>query len=208
MMIKSDRLAEIRWSVCISKSKGSLCVSFSRTDSGLCIHHFFVWSNCNFLHSFQLITLPTESCLLLYSFLSMFAAFAYCVIDRFVSITTLPTSAVLLRLIYFLFWYCWSLWRCFCAAIRRFNFSLKISYYFHYYSSISFKFKLVIFHRSLRDSKSSQDSRTTSQYSNWFYLGCDLNGHSYHSFLSKEKKYWKRFWDIWINLDKWSRSIR
>ena len=28
----SGRLAEIGWSVCISKSQGSLCVSFSRTD--------------------------------------------------------------------------------------------------------------------------------------------------------------------------------
>ena len=37
--------AEIRWSVCISKSQRILCVSFSRTGSVLCIYHFFVWSN-------------------------------------------------------------------------------------------------------------------------------------------------------------------
>ena len=38
----SSRLAEIRWSVCISKSQKILCVSFSRTDSGLCIYHVSV----------------------------------------------------------------------------------------------------------------------------------------------------------------------
>ena len=36
------RLAEIRWSVCISKSPRSLFILFSRTDFVLCIYHFFV----------------------------------------------------------------------------------------------------------------------------------------------------------------------
>ena len=36
---RSGWLAEIRLSVCISKSQRSLCVSFSRTDVGLCMHH-------------------------------------------------------------------------------------------------------------------------------------------------------------------------
>ena len=45
LIISSDRLAEIRWSVCISKSQRSLCVSFSRRDAELCIYHLFVWSN-------------------------------------------------------------------------------------------------------------------------------------------------------------------
>ena len=31
IIIRCDRLAEIKWSVCISKSQRSLCVSFSRT---------------------------------------------------------------------------------------------------------------------------------------------------------------------------------
>ena len=65
---RSGRLAEIRWSVCISKSQRSLCVSFPRADSGLCIYHLFVWSNINFLHNSQWITLPTQSCLVVYSF--------------------------------------------------------------------------------------------------------------------------------------------
>ena len=37
IIIRSGRLAEIWWSVCISKSQRRLCVSFSRTDSGLYI---------------------------------------------------------------------------------------------------------------------------------------------------------------------------
>ena len=49
----------IRWSVYISKSQRSLCVSFSRKDSGLCIYLLFIWSNFNFLRNSQLITLPT-----------------------------------------------------------------------------------------------------------------------------------------------------
>ena len=48
----------------MSKSHWSLCVPFSRTNPRLCIYHLFVWSNLKFLH----ITLPTQSCLVLYSF--------------------------------------------------------------------------------------------------------------------------------------------
>ena len=42
IIIRSGLLAEIRWSVCISKSHRSLCVSFSRTDVELCIYHLLV----------------------------------------------------------------------------------------------------------------------------------------------------------------------
>ena len=48
---RSDRLAAITSSVCSSKSQRSLCASFSRTDSGLCIYHLFVWFDLNFLHN-------------------------------------------------------------------------------------------------------------------------------------------------------------
>ena len=68
IIIKSGLLAEIRWSVCMSKSYRSLCASFSRAGPGLCIDHLFVWSNLNFLHISQWISLPTQSCLVLYSF--------------------------------------------------------------------------------------------------------------------------------------------
>ena len=43
-------------------------MSFSRTGAGLCIYHLLVSSNLNFLHISQWITLPTQSCLVLYSF--------------------------------------------------------------------------------------------------------------------------------------------
>ena len=68
IIIRSGLLAEIRWSVSMSKSHRSLCVSFSRTGAGLCIYHLFVWSNLNLLHISQWITLPTQSWLVLYSF--------------------------------------------------------------------------------------------------------------------------------------------
>ena len=59
IIIRSGCLTEIRWFVCISKSQRSLCVSFSRTDSGLCEYHLFILLNFNFLHNFLWITLPT-----------------------------------------------------------------------------------------------------------------------------------------------------
>ena len=68
IIMRSGLLAGIRWSVCMLKSHKSLCESFSRTGAGLCIYHLFVWSNWNFLHISQWITLPTQSCLALYSF--------------------------------------------------------------------------------------------------------------------------------------------
>ena len=48
--------------------KRVLWVSFYRTDSELCIYHLFVWSNWNLLHNSQWITLPIQSCQVLYSF--------------------------------------------------------------------------------------------------------------------------------------------
>ena len=63
--MRSGLLAGIRGSVCMLKSHRSLYKSFSRTCAGLCIYHLFVWSNWNFLHISQWITLPTQSCLLL-----------------------------------------------------------------------------------------------------------------------------------------------
>ena len=68
IIIRSDLLVEIWWSLCMPKSHKSLWMSFSRTGAGLCIYHLFVWSNLNFLHISKWITLPTQSCLALYSF--------------------------------------------------------------------------------------------------------------------------------------------
>ena len=68
IIISSGLLAEIRWSVCMSMSHRGLCVSFSKTDAGLCIHQFFIWSNLNFLNISQKINLPALPYLVLYSF--------------------------------------------------------------------------------------------------------------------------------------------
>ena len=67
IIIWPGRLTEIWVSVCKLWSHKNLCVSFSRTDARLCIYHLFVWSNWNFLHISQWITLSTQSCLVLYS---------------------------------------------------------------------------------------------------------------------------------------------
>ena len=72
IIIRSGRLTEIRWSVCMSKFHRSLCVSFSRTDAGLCIYHLFVRANLNILHISQWITFPTQSYLVLYKFCANF----------------------------------------------------------------------------------------------------------------------------------------
>ena len=66
VIIRSGLLADIWWSLSMSKSHRSLCVSFSRTDTGLCIYHLFVWSYLNFLLISQWITVSTQSCQLLY----------------------------------------------------------------------------------------------------------------------------------------------
>ena len=68
IIMRSGLLDGIRWSFCILKFHRSLCESFSRTGARLCIYHLFVWSNWNFLHISQWITLPSQSCFALYSF--------------------------------------------------------------------------------------------------------------------------------------------
>ena len=68
IIIRSCLLGGIRWSVCMLKTHRSLCMSFSWRGAGLCIYHLLVWSNLNFLHISQWISLPTQSCLALYSF--------------------------------------------------------------------------------------------------------------------------------------------
>ena len=47
-----DRLAKIGWSVCMSKSQRSLCVSFYRTDVGLCIYVYVIPGMKWFLHRY------------------------------------------------------------------------------------------------------------------------------------------------------------
>ena len=65
---QSGILAEIRGSF---ESQRILWLSFSRTDYGLCIYYLW-WSNFN--HNSQWITLPSQSCLVIF-FLCQFVAF-------------------------------------------------------------------------------------------------------------------------------------
>ena len=128
IIIKSGLLAGIRWSVFMLKSHRSLCVAFSRTGTGLSIYHLLVWSNLNFLHISQWITLPTQSCLALYS---------RCANLPHSLIIWLMVSSRSPHILHLLF--CWVLsilaliWLVLmvlsCAAIReRFCFSLKVSF--------------------------------------------------------------------------------
>ena len=70
IIIRSSLLADIKWSACMSKTHRSLCVLFSLTIAELYSYHLIVWSNLNFLHISQWITLPIQSCPVLYSFYS------------------------------------------------------------------------------------------------------------------------------------------
>ena len=121
-IIRSGHQAKIRRSVCISKSQRNLCVSFSRTNSGLCICHLFVWSNFNFLHNSQWITLPTQLCLVLYSF----CADLLPSLLMWLVVSSLSPHLTLIS--YFAPSYLFLLWlvlmALFCAAIRRDSVSL------------------------------------------------------------------------------------
>ena len=77
-----------------------ICVSLPRIDDGLCIYHLFVWSNLNFLHNSQWITLPTQLCLVLYSFCAnLLHSLIMWLVDSSLSPHN-PTFTVLLRPIY------------------------------------------------------------------------------------------------------------
>ena len=65
IIIRSGRRVEIRWYVWTLKSKRCLYIFFFRTG---CFVVLIPWSNFSFMHNSQCITLPTQSCLVLYSF--------------------------------------------------------------------------------------------------------------------------------------------
>ena len=121
VILRSGFLAEIRWSVCISKSHRSLCVSFSRTDAGFCIYHLFVGLNFNFLHYSLWITLPTQPCLVLHfsvptSFIRLLCDWLFRLYHHITYICYFVASYL------FLIWLV--LMALFCAAIRRDSVSL------------------------------------------------------------------------------------
>ena len=128
IIIRSGLLVGIRCSVCMLKSHRSLCVSFPRTGARLCIYHLFVWSNWNFLHISQWITLPTQSCLALYSFCAnLLHSLIMWLIVSFLS----PHSLHLL-------------FGCVSSAIRRDSVSvLRLPYYYYYYYSCYYYYYLL-----------------------------------------------------------------
>ena len=165
--IRSCFLAEIRWSVCMSKSHRSLYVSFSRTGARLCIYHLFVWSNFNFLHISQWITLPIQSCLVLYSFC---ANWLHSLIMWLIVSSLSPHCLHLLfcRVLSILALIWLVLMALFYPAIRRdsvslfkFPFLSQVQMY-----SLLFEFFTPAFADSLRDSKSPKVSRTFSILAN------------------------------------------
>ena len=118
IIIRSGHLDEIRWSVCISKSHRSLCVSFSGTGAGLCIYHFLAWSNLNFLHISQWITMPIQSCLVLYSFCAnLLHSLIMALMVSSLSLHSLHLQFCCVLSILALIWLV--LIALFCAAIRR-----------------------------------------------------------------------------------------
>ena len=142
IMIRSGRLVEIWWSVCISKSQRRLCVSFFRIDAGLCINHLFVWSNLNFLHNSQWITLPTQSCLVLYSFGdNLLHSIIMWLVVLSLSIHNLYLLFYCVLSILALIWLVLMAW--FCAAIKRDTVSLlKFPFLSHIYA-FSWEMSLV-----------------------------------------------------------------
>ena len=123
IIIRSGLLAEIWWSVCMSKSHRSLCVLFSRTGAGLCIYHLLLWSKSNFLHISQCITLPTQSCLVLYSFCAnLLHSLIMWLMVSSLSLHSLHLLFCCVLSIFALVWLV--LTALFCAAIRRDSVSL------------------------------------------------------------------------------------
>ena len=177
IIIRSCRLAEIRWSVCISKSLRSLCVSISRTHSVLCIYYLFAWSNLNFLHNSQWNTLPTQLCVVLYFFCAnlLHSFIIWLIVSS--PIPHKPRFAVLLCLIYSRFDMT-SLYGVFCSTIRRnsgpllrFPFLSHVHVFSLFFiiinllqTSFSHHLQQEVYHRNLCDSKSSrlQDSSHNS----------------------------------------------
>ena len=79
---RPGHLTETEWSVCNSRSQIILCVSFSWTDSVLCIYHLVVRLNFNLLYNSLCITFPTKSSLSRIFLFCQSLTFAYYMIDR------------------------------------------------------------------------------------------------------------------------------
>ena len=119
---------------------------FSKTGTGLFIYYLFVWSNLNCLHISQWITLPTQSCQVLYSFC---ANLLHSLIMWLMVSSLSPHSHHLLFFcvlsILVLIWL--ALIVLFCAAIRRDSVSL---WKFHFLSHVQILSCEMLFISSLK----------------------------------------------------------
>ena len=92
--------------------------TLSRIGAGLCIYHLLAWSNLNFLHISQLITLPIQSCLVLYSYCAnLLHSLIMWLMVTFLSSNSLHLLFCCILSILTLIWLV--LMALFCAAIRR-----------------------------------------------------------------------------------------
>ena len=131
IFIRSDLLAEIRRSMYKSKSHGSLWVLFSRTSSELSIYDLLEWSKLNFLHISRWIPLPTQSCLVLYSFCANLPHSLMWLMVSSLSPHSLHLLFCCILSYLALIWLVFMV--LFCAAIRRDSVSLlKFSFLSHY----------------------------------------------------------------------------
>ena len=122
----------------ISKFQRCLCVSFSRTDSRLCVYHLFAWSNFRFLHNSQWISLPTQSCLVLYSFCGSFFHSSLSPHTPHLLICCVLSMLVLIWLV-LMAGFCAAIWREFVSLMRfpcfvwddaRLSFKMSIQLFF------------------------------------------------------------------------------
>ena len=122
IIIRPGLLAGIKWPVCMLKSHRSLCESFYWTGARLCIYHLLAWSNLNFLHISQLITLPIQSCLALYPCANLLHSLIMWLIVSSLSPHSLHLLFCCVLSIIALIWLV--LMELSCAAIRRDSVSL------------------------------------------------------------------------------------
>ena len=130
IIIRSGLLAEIWWSVCMSKFPRRLCVSFSRTGCWVVHIPFLGMVKFKFLAHFLVNHLahPVVSSLVL--LLCQFAASAYYVIDGFISVTCIAYICCFVASYLSTPWYDWVLWRCFVIIIIIIISSFYTSFFF------------------------------------------------------------------------------
>ena len=130
IIIRSGRLAEIKWSVYMSKSQLSLCVILQ--DWCWVVHIPWVrMVNFKLLHNSHWITLLTQSCLVLYSFCAnlLHSLIIWLIVSSlsphnlYLLFSCVLSILTLIRLV---------LIALFCAAIRRDSVSLlKFTFFYH-----------------------------------------------------------------------------